>query len=314
MRLVKITLLLGTIFFGELFAQSNNWSGVVFYELYFDNDNSSSFEINRAYLTYETALDEDLKIKLQTDVGRQKNDPDNPHLFVYLKNAKLDWKNGFGTLTFGLQSMNIFKIQEGNWGYRSIEKSAMDLNKWSSSADLGVGWYYKLGSELHGSLLITNGNGYKKPENDKYKLLSLQLFTGEKNLKQSGINAGGVATYTHYNAGSVTVGTKSNIGLFGGLATEKLRVGGEFDYQYDSEVSETFTILSFYGNLNLNETKAMFLRFDLTNVGDQSEKYIIFGCSRNPVKGLKITPNLRYTIDTGAESELTGAINFEFKF
>ena len=79
MRLVKSLLLFGTIFLVELFAQSDNWSGVVFYELYFDNDNSSSFEINRAYLTYETVLADDAKIKLQTDVGRQKNDTDNPH-------------------------------------------------------------------------------------------------------------------------------------------------------------------------------------------------------------------------------------------
>jgi len=314
MRLVKSVLLLGTIVFVQLFAQSNNWSGVVFYELYFDNDNSSSFEINRAYLTYETVLADDAKIKLQTDVGRQKNDTDNPHLFVYLKNAKLDWKKGFGTLTIGLQGMNVFKIQEGNWGYRSIEKSAIDLNKWSSSADLGIGWYYRLNPGLQGSLLITNGNGYKKPENDKYKLLSLQLFTGEKKLKQSGFNAGGVATYTQYDADSVTVGTRSIIGLFGGLATEKLRVGGEFDYLYDSEVSETITIASAYGNLNLNETNALFLRFDLTNEGDQSEKYFIFGGSVSPAKNLKIMPNLRYTIDSDAESEITWAINFEFKF
>ena len=287
---------------------------MVFYKLYFDNDNSSSFEINRAYLTYETVLADDLKIKLQTDVGRQKNDSDNQHLFVYLKNAKLDWKRSMSTWTFGLQGMNVFKIQEGNWGYRSIEKSAMDLNKWSSSADLGIGWYYKLGSKLQGSLLITNGTGYKKPENDKYKLFSLQLFTGEKKLKQSGFNAGGIATFTRYDADSVTVGTRSIIGLFGGLATEKLRVGGEFDYQYDSAVSENFAIISAYGNLKLNETNAMFLRFDLTKEGNQSEKYIIFGCSANPSKNIKIMPNLRYTIDAGAESELTWAMNFEFQF
>ena len=40
----------------------------------------------------------------------------------------------------GLIGMNTHSIQEKNWGNRFIEKSAMDKNEYSTSADLGIGF------------------------------------------------------------------------------------------------------------------------------------------------------------------------------
>ncbi|MEE8334949.1 MAG: hypothetical protein V3S48_00755, partial [Candidatus Neomarinimicrobiota bacterium] len=68
-----------------LIAQSGNWSGLVFFGLNVNDEKISSFEINRAYLTYESEISPALKVKIQSDVGRHKNDSKNTHLFFYLK-------------------------------------------------------------------------------------------------------------------------------------------------------------------------------------------------------------------------------------
>ncbi|MEE8335541.1 MAG: hypothetical protein V3S48_03805, partial [Candidatus Neomarinimicrobiota bacterium] len=268
--------------------------------------------INRAYLTYESEISPALKVKIQSDVGRHKNDSKNTHLFFYLKNAKLDWNNSFGTFTFGLQSTNIFKIQERNWGYRFIEKSAMDLFGLASSADLGIGWYYQMKPGLKGSLLITNGSGYKKPENDKYKLISLRLVTGAEKLQNPGFNAGTILTYTRYDVDSVTVGNKSIIGIFSSLGGNAFRIGGEYDYYNDSENSRDFSIISVYGNFKISEYYEFFIRTDQTTNDMENKKYII-GLNINPAPGFKIAPHLNYTQDK-TENSLVYGLNFEFKF
>ena len=40
--------------------------------------------------------------------------------------------------------MNVFNVAEKNWGFRFLEKSPMDYHKFSSSADLGIGYSGKL--------------------------------------------------------------------------------------------------------------------------------------------------------------------------
>jgi len=293
-----------------IMAQSSV-SGLIFYELNINDQKISSFEIGRAYLTYEAEITPALKVKVQTDVGRQKNDSDNPQLVLFLKNAKLDWKNRHGTLTVGLQGSNIFKIQEGNWGHRFIEKSAMDLFHIANSADQGIGWYFT-GRSLKGSLLISNGSGYKKPENDKYKLVSLQLFTGMKKLKGQGFNGGAILTNEGYNVDSVTVANKSILGIFGGLAGKSFRIGAEYDYLDDSQNSNDFSIVSIYSTYKLSKYNEIFIRIDQTTNEMEDGKYI-FGLKLEPAAGIKIAPNLRYAFDKD-ENSLEYGLNFEFKF
>lgn len=293
-----------------IMAQSSV-SGLIFYGLNINDEKISSFEIGRASLTYEAEVNPALKVKIQTDVGRQKNDSDNPQLVLFLKNAKLDWKNRYGTLIIGLQGSNIFKIQEGNWGHRFIEKSAMDLFHIANSADQGIGWYFT-GRRLKGSLLISNGSGYKKPENDKYKLVSLQLYTGMKKLKSQGFNGGAVLTNEGYDVDSVTVGNKSILGIFGGLAGKSFRIGAEYDYYDDSQNSHDFSIISVYGTYKFSKNNEIFMRADQTTNELEDGKYIL-GLNLNPATGIKIAPNLRYTFDKD-ENSLEYGLNFEFKF
>ena len=179
------------------FAQEVKFSALGFYDLTYskDSDISNSFEFQRVYFTFDKKMGDALSYKFQTDVGRVADDG---KLEVYLKNAKVDWSTNYGKFVFGLQGMNVFNIQEKTWGYRSIEKSAMDKYKFASSADMGLGYYNKIG-EINYNILVTNGTGYKKQEDDSYKKLSAQILYGQGKLDSKvRFNAGAIAAYEPY--------------------------------------------------------------------------------------------------------------------
>ena len=112
------------IAFSSLVAQDIN--GKVFFA-YSNSDDSSKidgFDLKRVYLTFAKSISDELSITIQTDVDASSS-PQN----IYLKNAKADWNIANGKVVIGLQGMNMFKIQEMNWGKRYLDKTVMDRFK-----------------------------------------------------------------------------------------------------------------------------------------------------------------------------------------
>jgi hypothetical protein len=280
-------------------------SGVTFFSYVVSEDGFSEFDIDRSYFTFKQKIDDRFSYKIQLDVGRLKNNPDNQQLSVYLKNANLNWRTPFLDLTFGLQGMNLFNTQEKTWGYRFIEKSAMDRNKFSSSADLGIGLSRRFGTNLYSSLLVTNGGGYKKAETDKYKKFSGQLCYGPTNLgKEEGFNIGGVFSREPVESGETLV-----YGAFGGYSGHGLRTGIEFS-QLDDGVEEVASLLSLYGSYQILAHYELFARFD----NSDDEDYLIGGFNYQPVSGLTIAPNVRHTASENEDAFLEYHLDFQFRF
>ena len=165
------------------FLFSNDISGLSYFE-YSDNQ----FSLSRTYLTYSNKISDDLSFKFQTDVGKVGNDN---RWTAFLKKAQLNWKiNNDVNVSMGLIGMNMFNIQEKNWGNRFLFKSAMDANKYSASADLGFSVGYDFGP-ISANLMMSNGEGYKNSVVDENTKISLQLVHGEKRLdKNDGYNLG----------------------------------------------------------------------------------------------------------------------------
>ena len=178
---MKKIVLFATFILSSLFA--DGLTGVTYFE--FSDDN---FNLTRTYFTYKNTISEQLSYKFQTDVGQVGDD----RLSAYLKKAQLDWKlSNNMKISMGLIGLNMFNIQEKTWGNRFVAKSAMDANKWSHSADLGVSLANDFGS-VTANLMMTNGEGYKNTsELDNNSKISLQLLYGEKRLdKNNGYNVG----------------------------------------------------------------------------------------------------------------------------
>jgi hypothetical protein len=284
-----------------------------------DGPGDGAFELSRAYITLTDKPADHLSYKLQFDVGRAGSDTGDAGLEAYVKSACVDWKTGTGTWTFGMQGMNLFNVQENTFGNRFLAKPLMDEVGYSSSADLGVGYANSLGGRLKASVLYTNGSGYKKPENDKYKKLSLQLVAGETALnRKDGWNAGLVYSLEPTSPDFA----RTVLGVFGGWAGKGLRLGAEFDTRTiggDTEIGQS--VLGFYGNYRLPldapvEALAQLALVDPnTDADDDGETDLILGLKFTPAKGLVIAPNIRTVTfeNEDAESELYYRLNFEFR-
>jgi hypothetical protein len=297
----------------SLMAGDAKLSGDTHFYYGFEDADNNSFHVSRAYLTFEKKVSDALSYKFQTDVGSGGA----TDFTVYLKNAKLDWKTDFGKFSFGLQGMNMFKVQEDNWGYRFIEKSAMDKAKYSSSADMGIGFSKKLAG-LSTGLMITNGSGYKKAETDGYKKLSANVLYGEAKLKK-GINAGVAFSYepkdyTLSDGSGDETGSKTVIGGFGAWAQGAIKVGAETAVLTKSmEASTSTNLISAYGNYAISKKLDAFGRFDLYSSDAAADSYAIIGVNYVPEKGLHIAPTVLVDMPDGGDTSMTYRINFRFK-
>ena len=280
---------------------------------YFDYSNTekiSGFNFQRQYFGYGADVFDQVSFKILFDVGR--NSPDT-RLSAYLKKAQINYKSSFGKFNFGLIGMNTYGVQESNWGYRFIGKSAIDKNKFSSTADLGVGFSKSLIDNLNLSLLIVNGEGFKTPQGDKFQKIAFNATYGEGNLnKNDGYNGGLV-----YTTESTDTDPTTMTSVFGGFAGMGIRIGGEYDMQTISGVNKN--IISVSANYTVRDNINVFVRYDIydgdTSIDNDGENYLFTGIVLDCDGGISVAPNMRMTTFENETEALTEyKVNFQFKF
>ena len=146
-----------------------------------------AFDLRRVQLGANYWFTKDIiaKVLLEHENGAAANGDvalDAKRVF-YAKEASITFQNAIpmGNVIFGQQATNVFSVDEGLMGYRSLEKSIVDMRGMSEagSNDLGIQLVGNFDNDKNFgySALISNGNG-AKDETDKYK-----AFTGELNAK-----------------------------------------------------------------------------------------------------------------------------------
>ena len=205
---------------------------------------------------------------------------------------------------------NSYGVQEKNWGYRFIEKSAMDKNQFVSTADLGIGFSRKIFYNLNLGIQIVNGEGYKRPQSDNYEKLSINATYGESNLPiNEGFNLG--LAFTSEN-------TTTLFSVFGGFSFNGLRVSAESDFLTENNVTQNLTSLCSAYSIN-NKIDA-FARYDVLEVDGEFNdlKYFISGIVYDCGSGLLVSPNIRtpnrviYNDDD--MDDFVYSLNFQFTF
>ena len=151
-------------------------------------DKYNSFNFRRIYLGYDYQFTPNISSQIilahessfEADPSATNLLPDkNRGVFIKAMNIRLKNIIPRATIVAGQQSTPTFStLSEGYWGYRSIEKTVADMRGISSSTDLGVGVFGKIGQEenVGYDVLIGNGNG-TKPETDQFKKIYTSLYT-----------------------------------------------------------------------------------------------------------------------------------------
>ncbi len=293
---------------GFMFAEGKI-GGVTYFD-FISSDDSTAFNFQRQYFGYGGEVSDQVSFNILFDVGRPELDP---RLNVYLKKAQINYKSSLGKFNFGLIGMNTYAVQESNWGYRFIEKSAIDKYGFSATADIGVGFSKSLIDNLNLSLLFVNGEGFKKPQGDKYHKIAFNATYGESNLiKNDGYNAGLVYTTEQTDTDPITMTS-----IFGGFAGMGIRIGGEYDMQTISGVNKN--IISVSANYTVRDNIDIFTRYDIydgdTSIDNDGENYLVTGIVLTCDGGISVAPNVRMTTFENETEALTEyKVNFQFKF
>ena len=335
-NIIIVTSLISSLFCGDI-------SGVSYFNYATgdaSNDEDHGFAMNRVYFTYKNVVSENTSFKFQADVISQEGDG----LQIYLKNAKMDYMATDNiTLTYGLQGLNVFKSQEKIWGNRYLAKTSMDNNKWSPSADLGVGVKLSMGcpiiksNKVSASLLFTNGEGYKNDSSDNNERISTALGYTHNIGEDMSLQAGGSYSTSGYDAivddattadidETAEAGTANIMALYGGFSGFGLRTGFEFNMGTDLNLDDygsDATLMSFYGNYDLAffDKLSIIVRYDsLDNGADDNDQTdvdesadtttLLAGLSYKCAEGITFTPNMTQT--TVGEGDPTTAVNLTF--
>ncbi|MBX2991969.1 MAG: hypothetical protein KF749_12500 [Bacteroidetes bacterium] len=278
------------------------------------------FQFRRIYFTYDYEISDIFSTRFRLEADQVSNTSDGK-IGVFVKDAYLRWRNIFSgsDLFFGIQPPPAYEISEAVWGYRSLDKTIMDLRGIVSSRDIGValkGKFNEAGTVNY--WLMAGNNSGNKPESDKYKRIYAHLYF--KPVQNFHVTVYGdlrlQASISDPNSTGTPQGTLGNdiltSALFVGYSEKDVfSIGAEGFVASTANGIKKGTIAPFelkpknaigfsvFGSYNLHPDVAAVVRFDFFDpnsnrdfTGD-ARNYILAGISWKPDKSVSIIPNVQ---------------------
>lgn len=281
-----------------------------------------AFQFRRIYFTYDNDISEKFatRFRLEADQAALTG---NGKITTFVKDAWLRWKNIFNgsDLFFGIQPTSAYEISENAWGYRSLEKTIMDLRSIVPSRELGVSLRGKVVENLvnYWATISDNTTSTSVPngtvaDNDKYKRYSLQVQvmpTKELQFTVYGSLLARPATNAWKSTTSTVSNSTTNLGLFVGYNQKDVfNVGMEgFLSSTANAITNSDTTglkaastlgFTLFGTVNLTPEIVAIARYDYFDLnidgrykGDM-RNYVIVGLAYKPDKNVQIIPNVQY--------------------
>ena len=276
-----------------------------------------AFEITRAYLGYEYNFSQNWYGRLTVDVGDPK--VGNLQYTAFLKFAYMQYKNQNFKALFGMIPTTQFKYSEDIWGLRYIEKVHADAYGFYSSADLGASVEYALNKKISADLAVFNGEGYKSLQRDEFLRPALGITVKE-------LGNFTARVYADYMGKDVK---QTTLAGFVGYTGKKLVVAAEYNYEWNTKMTDGQDMYgtSVYATYKPGEKVKYFARFDdlqsntlegQTNPWQLTKdgQLLMGGLEFSPVKGIRVSPNIRYwnPADEVQEATTYAFVNVEIRY
>ncbi|MFZ2054843.1 MAG: hypothetical protein WAU81_11690, partial [Candidatus Aminicenantales bacterium] len=267
-------------------------------------ENKNGFWFRRIYFTYNNKLSDTIKMRFRLETASPGQLGTSSLLIPFVKDAYLSFKIGQSDLVVGIQGPPSFEQLEGVWGWRPLEKTPLDLQRWTSSRDFGVS--LKGGKSFVYHFMFANGSS-NKAEVDKGK----KIF-GSLGYKSGGFFLEGMAQYDHDTEARAN---DTIAQLFGSYSGEWGRVGVQYSYRSNKvEDSEAlpYNIVSAFGVFSVGKKVELIARYDWSFGDGYKEKFsgskiefipfaenhefgfLIGAISWQVVKNVWIMPNIKY--------------------
>jgi len=323
-------------------------SGLMYSDYFYNIDNAtiakkdlSGFQFRRIYFTTDFAVADnfDSRFRLETDQTVNSN-TGGGKLGVMVKDAYLKWKGIFNgsDLVVGIAPTPAYDVSEAAWGYRSLEKTIMDLDGIVSSRDFGVDLKGKLtdNGSVNYWFKVANNSG-NAPETDKYKrYYAMFRFKLSENF-QATVHADYAskaqkmdsfdkqAKSNNQFVGSLFLGYKQKEDYSFGVEAFTRTIQNNFAKTTTETLQNQSSIgFSIWGWGALSETLKLVGRFDNfdpnTNNASDGTSFLMAGLDYNAAKNVSVIPNVQLfnyqAKDTSGKSlkDLTARVTFAYTF
>jgi hypothetical protein len=289
---------------------SPKFSGYMFGDYYWaakshnpDIEDKNGFQFRRIYLTMDKNVNENFDIRFRLEAGNPGDFSSTSKIEPFAKDAWLRYKNGAHSIYMGLSPTPSVELVDKHWGYRSVEKSALDLNKFASSRDFGVKFSGTLGAKgkARYNLMLANGAGTKTEVSPGKKVigtLGFQVaeglmidFIGDYEARPGDANRSTMQAFLSYSGSQ---------GRIGALYARQTRQGVNTLH---------LDVTSIYGVANFNPRLNGYIRWDrMYDPNPDGEKisyypfdktaksnFILIGLDYTPHEDVHIMPNIEYT-------------------
>lgn len=338
--ILPVLILLAVGMVGAAQADNGKVSGYMFGDYYYVAANHrpaiedmNGFWMRRIYFAYDKKLDDGFSVRLRTEMGQPGDFSSSSKMTPVVKDAYLKYTAENGTqVLFGISPSPTWGVIEKVWGYRSIEKTALDLWKYGSSRDFGLAVKGKFGAEKNAyyHVMFSNGASNGTETNKQKKIMgSVGVWLSGKFL---------IEAYADYD-GRPDDTSRNTLQGFVAYKTDKARVGVQVSYQNrqtgPGSDDMNWTIWSVFAAADLNDNVAAFARVDGNSdpvPGGEGISYIPFDETAKPVfivggldfelsKNVHMMPNVEMVTysavnagDPEPDTDVIPRVTFYYKF
>lgn len=178
---VILLLVVSAAFSQSSITENTTIKGTVFGDFYWIPQNhnpnlegQNGFWFRRIYLTFETKISDSFSSRLRLEMNSEGDFITNAKMVPDVKDAYLKWQNDNHALYAGISGTPTWGLVEDVWGYRSVEKSPLDLQRLASSRDFGLAAKGTFGNsgDWNYHLMVGNGNSNGSETNQGKKVMA----------------------------------------------------------------------------------------------------------------------------------------------
>ncbi len=315
---------------GSCLAGEGKFSGLVYADYYhmFSNHQESlqgrnGFWFRRLYFTYDYRFSSSFSMRVRFEAASSGDFTSRAPLIPFVKDLYLKWSKGSHSLIMGISPTPTFSKVEKIWGYRSVEKTPLDLYKMASSRDTGVSLMGHPGIFYY-HIMLANGEGTKSevnPQKSVYASLGMSPIRGLYIEGYGDFRKGeSVHTDVYTYQGFISY-SSSKLALGGLFAQQKLQImeGGE----------KSIRVASAFLRIKMGKRIALLARADRVMdplpMGykvsylplDSTSPFtlLIFGADYRWAKGISLIPNVEIVnYDDLEKGDLVGKITLYYKW
>ncbi|MCA1732881.1 MAG: OprO/OprP family phosphate-selective porin, partial [Acidobacteria bacterium] len=143
-----------------------------------DLEGRNGFLLRRIYLTFDQKLSPSLSARLRFELNQAGDFVSNTALEPFVKDAWVRWRRDENMdFRFGIWQNASFDTVEDLWGYRAVEKTPLDLQRWVPTRDLGIAMSGKFADpRFHYQAQVGNGSGTGTETNSGKKAAAVLGF------------------------------------------------------------------------------------------------------------------------------------------